>query len=918
MKVVLHPSFSFPFSSMYTYQQGFLLLAPIIMSPVLLWSGCDTPSKNNTSFENLPPFAPIISLSPISPNTQESIKATLIFDPKDPDGDPVSLVYVWLKDGIEQPFNGDTIPASETQRGEQWTLRAHTFDGSLTSSVVSISTTIQNTPPTISSLDQTPENPRTQDDIAIENIHTSDVDGDNISLQCTWTQNGAPFPSRNNTFFVPYEYTNKGDRWEATITPHDNVEAGTPNVVSFIIENTPPKVLSVSITQQEAYENTILSASIEGFDEDDDALSFLYSWRVNGLAVATTETLDGNFFSRGNVIEIDVQAFDGTNTSDSLRSTPIIIQNTPPSLSSVSISPQIAYTTDTLYCSATAEPDADGDNTTITYEWFVNNNQVGTQAQLNSSSFQKEDSVMCSATIRDQADASILQDTITIQNTTPIIQSISLTNPASMLDVLYCEASSFDADGDTITHSYHWFAFGVLLNHSNSFLDPENPFLNLLPEDEIACSATPFDGDEYGNTFTSNTTTLLPSYISLSGFIFLHDTPVEGISVTTSSLPPTKTTTDEDGSYELSIPSLSNSSIFADVENSTEPSSFSVDLSNGTTQNQDVEVLDASFPTARDIFDPDNGYTDFASFASTMQSSSILVDNALQYRTLYPAGEEDWIRVSLSAQETYSFLTTFSHHTSNIIIFLYDAQGNQVATSSTYLGNDSLITAFTPSQTGDHFIKIDTQESNDVASYLLGVFRHIDQDNDGHISFYDCNDNDASIFPEATEIALDGIDQNCDGSDVIAPSSVDATESLGVQYFASINIQETHPSHPLYSQAQHYTLHSAADLDRFTLSVLAKSKNHLIVDTASTVSIDVLDGNTLLASYTSEEEIVLTNSSSITKNFSLYVRNNIVGSPTGYSIVAINYGTDNDLDGFYSHDTNALRDNNDANPSIHP
>ena len=251
-------------------------------------------------------------------------------------------------------------------------------------------------------------------------------------------------------------------------------------------------------------------------------------------------------------------------------------------------------------------------------------------------------------------------------------------------------------------------------------------------------------------------------------------------------------------------------------------------------------------------------------------------------------------------------------------MFLYDEQGNQVAISSSYLGNDSLISSFSPNQTGDYFIKIDTQESNDVASYLLGVFRTIDQDGDGHISFYDCDDNNPSIFPNADETALDGVDQNCDGIDVISATNLDATESLGVQYFAPIHTQEAHPFNPLYANAEHYTLHSAADLDRFTLSVPAKSKNRLVVNTTSTVSVDVLNGNILVDSYTSEEEILVTNPSSITKDFSFYIRNNIVGTPTAYSIVALNYGTDNDLDGFYSHDINSLRDDNDANPSIHP
>ncbi|MAA80252.1 MAG: hypothetical protein CL916_13440 [Deltaproteobacteria bacterium] len=894
----------------------------IVVFLSLFLTSCTPEQEKPTEFENIPPYSPIVSLSPLAPKTQDTITATLIFDTTDPDGDPASLAYMWKKDGIEQTINGDTVLHTQTQKGEVWTLEAYTFDGSLKSSTISVSTTIRNTPPSVTHVETTTTTPNAKSSISIEDIQAQDVDDDSISIEIHWYLDGDYHPEFQNDHIIPAEQTIKDQVWEAWIIPHDGDDAGEEYIQSFTIQNTAPEITNVHISPQEAFEDSILSAQIDAIDEDLDELSYTLSWKINGVSIATSETLSGALFDKGDVVTLTAEAFDGHSTSSPVSSPPITIQNTAPTVSSMSIEPQNPYTTNDLTCSVIVEEDVDQDQITVSYEWFINNQpSLSSGNILEHSLFEKGDIIRCEAHASDQSAQTVFEWETTIQNTSPIVQDVTLTSPASMMDILYCEPISSDDDNDFIIHQYEWFIFGSLITHTNSFLNPQNSMLGILPGDEISCSATPTDGEDTGNTISSNTTTLLPAYITLDGTIILNETPVSGVIMSSNTLSVGEdVSSPTDGSYELSIPTLSGSIIYADIDNDVSPQSFSLDINDGTSQTQDIVLLDTHFPTQTDIFDPDNGYVDFNNFASTMQHSDIASNQALQYRTLYPAGEEDWIRVSLSAQETYSFFTTFAHHTSSTVMFIYDAQGTQVGNSTPYLGNDNIIETFSPSQTGDYYIKIDTVEMNDVASYLLGVQDHEDQDSDGHIAWYDCDDNNPDIHPNAIEITLDGIDQNCDGEDHIAATSLDSTEALGVQYLAPITHQQTHPENPLYTDNTVYTLHSSADLDRFSLSIPSKSKYELVIQlsTESTVRVDIIDGNILVDTFTSQEDIILYNTSSISKEFYVYVRNTITGTPTHYQIKSIGYGTDNDLDGYYSNDINGLRDDDDANPGVHP
>jgi len=131
--------------------------------------------------------------------------------------------------------------------------------------------------------------------------------------------------------------------------------------------------------------NDRLTATVLGSDADGDALTFTYTWTVDGVVRRTTTTSatsDGLDLSVagngdvGDVISVTVVASDGTLTSAAATAN-AIVANTPPAVS-VMLDTAAPGKRDVLVATTTAA-DADADVLTYTYVWRLDGTVVRTE-----------------------------------------------------------------------------------------------------------------------------------------------------------------------------------------------------------------------------------------------------------------------------------------------------------------------------------------------------------------------------------------------------------------------------------------------------------------------------------------------------------------------------------------------------------
>jgi hypothetical protein len=495
----------------------------------------------STTILNTAPVAEV-AFSPAAPTTDDDVVA--VPTGTDADGDTVTFSYTWTVNGAADDSAGDTITADRTEHGQRWAVSVTPSDAEEAGTPVVGEVEIGNSAPVMLSVTLMPDAPFVTDEV-VAVVEAADADADPISYTYSWFVDGVEVQQGESDSLAAGSFA-KHQLVSVAVTPNDGLVDGESMFsADATVLNSIPFATGASITPAPAYEASTLTCLHAGFaDADADAEGWTFSWSVNSTPVATSATIDGVLFSRGDVVSCTATPFDGEESGAPVSSPALNISNTAPVLASVDLSTTTPTETDSLSALLGVGTDDDGDAILYGYEWYVNGTVVSTSLTLSSNMFAKGDSIQAVVTPWDgiESGAPVSSPVATGTNTPPTVTQVTISpKDAFTGDTLTAMVNSMDVDGDAITYTYDWYVDGVPSGSaSSSTLDGD---LYFDRDQVVTVTATADDGADVSAPLTSSDVTVKNSVPTSLAVAITPSMPEAGDDLTCSVTVPS---TDDD------------------------------------------------------------------------------------------------------------------------------------------------------------------------------------------------------------------------------------------------------------------------------------------------------------------------------------------------------------------------------------
>jgi len=253
------------------------LLLTALFSILLSCRGQKT--ETSSSRTNSPPLITSVNILPEKPTKKSELNLSI--QSKDPDGDPITYQYQWIRNDEEiLGENKNTLKSGNFKKGELIQVRMTPSDGKVNGTpFLSIIVKILNSPPVIQEVRIEPKVAYVTDHLKTY-VKSSDPDGDFIYYTYQWEKNGVVLNEERGETLERGQFK-KGDSIAVIVTPDDRETLGTSKKSeNLIISNSPPIILSSPPT---SVEKTTYIYQVRGNDPDDDPMTFILKSGPKGM-----------------------------------------------------------------------------------------------------------------------------------------------------------------------------------------------------------------------------------------------------------------------------------------------------------------------------------------------------------------------------------------------------------------------------------------------------------------------------------------------------------------------------------------------------------------------------------------------------------------------------------------------------------
>ncbi len=230
---------------------------------------------------NTPPLITSVIIVPKNPNKESELG--LAIRSQDPDGDPVTYHYQWIKNNEEIPDeNKNILISGKFKKGDFIQVKVIPLDGKGAGKpFLSDPMKIRNSEPVICEVLIEPKMAYANDSLRV-NIKGDDIDGDSIDYTYRWEKNGVVL-TEDRTEVLEKGRFKKGDLIAVTVTPHDGEGQGISKKSGPVtILNSPPIILSSPPTSIEGNDYIY---QVKAYDPDNDSLSFALKSAPKGMEI---------------------------------------------------------------------------------------------------------------------------------------------------------------------------------------------------------------------------------------------------------------------------------------------------------------------------------------------------------------------------------------------------------------------------------------------------------------------------------------------------------------------------------------------------------------------------------------------------------------------------------------------------------